>query len=112
MVDAVCAISGCSREALIALSNTDGSPEVLVERLKTLLAEGPAIVFADVRASSCVTVARISCLPVTDPDRTAVVVGVNMPMLLDFVFHRDLALGELVSRLLDRGREGIEAVRP
>ena len=45
-------------------------------------------------------------------DGRDVIVGVNMPMLLDFVFHRDQSLSELVPRLVDRGRRGIAAVTP
>ena len=35
------------------------------------------------------------------------VCGVNLPILLDFVFHRDVPLDELVTRLVEKGREGI-----
>jgi mannose/fructose-specific phosphotransferase system component IIA len=32
---------------------------------------------------------------------------VNLPILLDFVFHRDMPLDELVPRLVGKGRDGI-----
>jgi len=111
LVEAVLGITGCPKEALSALSNSEGSPDVLRERLQSLLSLGPTVVFADVRASSCTNVARLSCVA-ADPTRTAVIVGVNMPMLLDFVFNRDKSMTELVPRLLERGRGGIEAMEP
>jgi mannose/fructose-specific phosphotransferase system component IIA len=42
-----------------------------------------------------------------DRPETAVVCGVNLPMLLDFVFHRDLPLPELVDRLVSKGKASI-----
>jgi len=111
LVEAVRGITGCPEDALSWLSNTEGSPDVLRERLQALLSGGPTVVFADVRASSCTNVARLSCVA-ADPNRAAVVVGVNMPMLLDFVFNRDTSLPELVPRLVDRGRGGIEVTTP
>jgi mannose/fructose-specific phosphotransferase system component IIA len=33
--------------------------------------------------------------------------GVNLAVLLDFVFHRDLPLTELVERLVEKGKLGI-----
>ena len=40
------------------------------------------------------------------------VCGVNLPILLDFVFHRDMPLDELVPRLLEKGRSGIRPLEP
>jgi mannose/fructose-specific phosphotransferase system component IIA len=36
-----------------------------------------------------------------------VVAGVNLPMLLEFVFHDDLPLEELVQRVQEKGRASI-----
>ena len=43
----------------------------------------------------------------TDYNATGVVSGVNLPVLLDFVFHRDMPLAALVERLVEKGRAGI-----
>jgi mannose/fructose-specific phosphotransferase system component IIA len=40
------------------------------------------------------------------------VFGMNLPMLLEFVFHRELSLSELVPRLLTKGREGVKTADP
>ena len=109
LVDAVRRITGCPEDALTPISNTEGAPDVLCERLKEMLAEGPTVVFADVGASSCANMARLSCKE-SAGDAAAVVVGVNLPMLLDFVFQRDTPLSALLPRLLERGRDGIQAL--
>ena len=93
------------RGALTALSNAEGSPQVLGERLAALLGEGPAIVFTDLRSSSCSVVATRLC---RGPAPRAVVSGTNLAMLLDFVFHRHMPLAELVPRLLEHGRASVE----
>jgi mannose/fructose-specific phosphotransferase system component IIA len=36
-----------------------------------------------------------------------VISGVNLPLLLDFVLHRDLPLPELGPRLVEKGRNAI-----
>jgi mannose/fructose-specific phosphotransferase system component IIA len=69
-----------------------------------LAGSDPAIVFADLRTGSCGIAAAYCC---RNGERRAVVCGVNLPMLLDFVFHRDLPLDELVERLVDKGRDAI-----
>jgi len=107
MVDAVHAISGCGEDALVALSNQEGGPEVLRLRLAALAKPGPCIVFTDLKASSCSTLALVA---LREGAVQAVVQGVNLAMLLDFVFHRELPLAELVPRLVEVGRGAVDSI--
>jgi mannose/fructose-specific phosphotransferase system component IIA len=104
LVEAVEQITGI-RDALVPLSNAEGSPEVLGERLTALLGNGPAIVFTDLRSSSCSVLAARYCRGTTP---RAVVSGTNLAMLLDFVFHRTIPLSELVPRLIEHGRASVQ----
>jgi mannose/fructose-specific phosphotransferase system component IIA len=106
LVDAVARISGFGREVLRPLSNDGKSPEALQAELSELLASGPTVVFADLPSGSCAVTARLCCLK---EEETAVIFGVNLPILLDFVFHRHLPLPELVPRLLERGRGSLSS---
>ncbi len=106
LVDAVQKISGEGERALMALSNEGLSPEALRDRLAEALGTGPAIIFTDLHTGSCALAARAACRP---PGARAVIFGANLPMLLDFVFHREMPLDELVPRILAQGREAIRA---
>lgn len=105
LVDAVRRIAGGAADSLTPVSNEGKSPEELKDELEGLMGEGPLVVFADLRSGSCGMAAFSSCRARED---TAVLCGVNLPLLLDFVFHRDLPLDELVPRLLRKGRDGIQ----
>ncbi len=105
LVGAVTRISGVGEEALRAVSNDGKSPEALHSEVDDLLGRGPVIIFADLPSGSCAITARICC---REGVEEAVIFGVNLPILLDFVFHRDLPLEELVPRLLEKGRESIQ----
>jgi mannose/fructose-specific phosphotransferase system component IIA len=104
LVAGVRQIAGTGEEALAGLSNEGCSPELLREQLNAALGDGPAIVFTDLGSGSCAFAARRIALERPD---TAVVTGVNLPILLDFVFHRDLPLPTLVERLVEKGRAGV-----
>ncbi len=107
LVDAVRKIAGIPTEALIPLSNEGYGPESLQTELKKVVGEGPAIVFTDLRMGSCALVARMLC---RDQERLRVICGVNLAMLLDFAFHRELSLDKLAVRLVEKGREGVQAL--
>lgn len=104
MVDAVRRIAGDAADALTPLSNEDKSPAALREDLDRAMGEGPVVVFTDLQSGSCGMAALSSC---REGSRRVVVCGVNLPMLLDFVFHRDLPMEELVDRMIDRARAAI-----
>jgi mannose/fructose-specific phosphotransferase system component IIA len=105
LVASVQAITGVEGGALVALTNEGCGPDSLRERVNAALPNGgPAIVFTDMGSGSCAFAARK--IGLERPD-TAIVTGVNLPLLLDFVFHREMPLAELVERLVEKGRGGI-----
>jgi mannose/fructose-specific phosphotransferase system component IIA len=106
LVDAVRHIAGAAAEGLVPVSNEGMGPEQLMAALNEAAGAGPVIVFADLQSGSCGVAAAYTC---RKRDGRAVICGVNLPMLLDFVFNRDMPLQELVSRLVDKGREAIRA---
>ena len=106
LVDAVRRIAGDAAEGLEAVSNDAKSPDVLRRELDAAAGDGLAIVFVDLQAGSCGTAAAYAC---RGSARRAVICGVNLPMLLDFVFHREVAMDALVPRLVESGRAAIRA---
>ena len=104
LVDAVRRIAGGGADALTPVSNEGMSPPDLKMKLEEIAGEDRVVVFADLLSGSCGMAAMVSA---RDRSSRAVVCGVNLPVLLDFVFHRDMPLDELVPRLVDKGRDGI-----
>lgn len=107
LVDAVRRIAGSSADALVPISNEGKSPDDLRAAIEAAAGGHPTIVFVDLHAGSCCMAALASCRLCSD--RT-VVTGVNLPMLLDFVFQRTLPFDALVERLVAKSREAIRAV--
>lgn len=107
LVDAVRKITGMDGDALVAVSNEGHGPEALALAVDEVAGAHPAIVFADLQTGSCAFAARLAC---RSAGARRVIFGTNLPMLLDFIFHRDLPLDELVERLLERGRAGIRTL--
>lgn len=104
LVDAVRRIAGTAADALHPVSNEGTNPGELKALIREAAGSGPVVVFADLQAGSCGMAAMSTC---QESGNQAVVCGVNLPILLDFVFHRDMPLDELVERLLQKGRDGI-----
>lgn len=104
MVDAVRRVTGIGEEALVGISNHGISPDALLNEIRRRTGDGPVIIFTDMPSGSCSLAARR--LQHEDPS-VAVIGGVNLPMLLDFVLNRDLPLPELALRLVEKGRASI-----
>ena len=104
LVAAAETISGVP-DALVPVSNEGCDGGSLKARIGEAIGAGPALVFVDLPGGSCLTGAvRIA----RDQGRgVAVVTGVNLAMLLDFVFHRDLTPAEAAERARDAGGRAI-----
>lgn len=103
LVAAVTAITGIEG-ALTPVSNEGCSLDALAERLSQAVGSGPAVLFVDLPGGSCLTSAARYAKQRAD---IAVVTGVNLAMLLDFVFHRDISPGEAARRAVDSGSKAI-----
>jgi len=103
LVAAVTAITGIT-DALVPVSNEGCGTEALAERLREAVGTGPAVLFVDLPGGSCLT---SSARYARQHANVAVVTGVNLAMLLDFVFHRDVAPAEAARRAVDAGAKAI-----
>jgi mannose/fructose-specific phosphotransferase system component IIA len=96
---------------VVFVSNTDASLEGLSEALRGEL-EGahdrPFFLFVDLLGGSC----GHACQKILAARPDAVVFsGVNLPMLLEFLYHRDrVDLAELKTRVLAKGKDGIRCL--
>ncbi|MFN2570314.1 MAG: PTS sugar transporter subunit IIA [Gemmatimonadales bacterium] len=103
LVTAVTTITGIEG-ALTAVSNEGCGTEALAERLRVAVGEGPSVLFVDLPGGSCLTSSLRYAKQHAD---IAVVTGVNLAMLLDFVFHRDIPPGDAARRAVDAGGKAI-----
>jgi len=103
LVAAVTAITGIEG-ALVPVSNEGCGTEALAERLRDAVGKGPAVLFVDLPGGSCFTSSARYAKQQAD---VAVVTGVNLAMLLDFVFHRDVPPAEAARRAVDAGGKAI-----
>lgn len=108
LIEAAEEISGVT-DALVAVSNRGTTPPRLQEMVRAAVGKGPAVVFVDLAAGSCGFASRAasrSC------GHAVVITGVSLPILIDFLFHRYMALPELADRLVQKGRSNITAMGP
>ncbi len=103
LVSAVAAITGV-RDALVPVSNDGCDTGALAERLTQAIDAQPAVLFVDLPGGSCLTSSVRLARGRTD---VAVVTGVNLAMLLDFVFHRDIPPADAARRAVEAGSRAI-----
>jgi mannose/fructose-specific phosphotransferase system component IIA len=110
LVRAVEHISGV-QGALSAVSNEACAPEELRARVARAVSEsgGPVVIFVDMSSGSCAFAGR---RVLRGRPGVAVVTGVNLPMLLDFVFHREMELATLAERVAGKGRTAAQVHLP
>ena len=105
-MDAVRAITG-DAEALEAISNDGCGRDSLEHLVAEAACDGDCVLFVDLPGGSCLQAAMIFQ---RQHPAIAVVAGVNLAMLLDFVHHRDTSLAEAATRAADIGARAIKVV--
>ncbi len=106
LVDAVREITG-QEEALVAVSNEGCSRALLNGRLEEAVHATPSVVFVDLPGGSCMQ-AAIGYL--RGHPGVAVVAGVNLAMLVDFVYHRDLSPAAAAQRAAEVGGRAVKVL--
>lgn len=103
LVQAAEQISGVT-SALIPVSNTGCDRDALEDRILEAVSGRPAVVFVDLASGSCLfaVLKRLRT-----EQLVKVVTGVNLAMLVDFVFHRSLAPSEAATRAMAAGEKSI-----
>ena len=103
LVGAAEEISGV-RGALIPVSNAGAGREALETRVVEAVGANRAIVFVDLPSGSCLFAAMRG---LAARDNVRVVTGVNLGMLLNFLFHREQEIAEVARRAAEAGARAI-----
>ena len=106
LLAAVQAIAG-DDAGLVAVSNRGCDRDALSRQLEAAVGGRPAVVFTDMAGGSCAHTAVAVARGRSD---LKVVTGVNLAMLVDFAFHRDLAVEAAARRAVEIGRTAVGMV--
>ena len=89
---------------LIPVSNSGCDRDALEDRVLAAVDGHPAVVFVDLASGSCLfaVLKRLR-----SEQLVKVVTGVNLAMLVDFVFHRSLSPAEAATRAAAAGEKSI-----
>jgi mannose/fructose-specific phosphotransferase system component IIA len=103
LVDAAESISGVTG-VLLPVSNSGCDRDALETRVAEAVDGRPAVVFVDLASGSCLfaVLKRLGAL-----DGVKVVTGVNLAMLVDFVFHVSLTPEAAAERAITAGTKAI-----
>lgn len=106
LVEAVKRITGES-EALVTVTNEGADLDKLCSNIDAAVGKSAALVFTDMAGGSCL---QAAVRKLHGRANVAVVTGVNLPMLIDFVYHRDAAPRDAAARAVTAGSRGIQTV--
>jgi len=106
LLAAVQAIAG-DETGLVAVSNRGSDLKALMKRIDEAVGGRPAVIFTDMPGGSC---AHTAAALARGRPELRVVTGVNLAMLLDFVFHRELPLEAAAERMVQTGRVSVGIV--
>lgn len=103
LVEAAESISGVTG-VLLAVSNSNCDRGALETRVAEAVDGGPTVVFVDLASGSCLfaVLNRLRAMP-----GVKVVTGVNLAMLVDFVFHVSLTPEAAAERAIAAGTKAI-----
>lgn len=104
LVDAVEQVSGV-RGVLVPVSNTGCDRGALEERIVGAVGDRATVVFVDMASGSCLVAALARLRPRPD---VKVVTGVNLAMLIDFVFHLSQTPEAAAARAAATGEQAIK----
>lgn len=106
LVSVVAAITG-DHDTLVGVSNRECGGDGLLDRLRTAVGDGRAVLFVDLPGGSCFTAgARFR----HERGDTPVVGGVSLPMLVDFVMHPELAVDVRIEHAVNAGRRAMKVM--
>jgi mannose/fructose-specific phosphotransferase system component IIA len=103
LVAAVEEISGI-HGVLTPITNTGADRTILENRVAAAADGHPTMIFVDLPSGSCLFAAMRR---LAGHEGVRVVTGVNLAMLLEFIFHRDLGLDAATARVLEAGARAI-----
>jgi len=104
LISAVEVITG-RRGVLVAVSGRDLSGSNIENLIRRTVEEtGVRVVFTDLQAGSCTMSARRVFRDTAD---AVLIAGVNLPMLIDFVFADQVPAPEAARRAFERGRSAM-----
>jgi PTS system N-acetylgalactosamine-specific IIA component len=103
MLSAIEQITGRT-DVFIGVTNSDLSAQGVEALIRDVLAQsGATVIFTDLPAGSCTMAAR----RIQREQPVAVVTGVNLATLLDFVFHAESGDVHAVEHAADKGRAAL-----